>query len=300
MAPPTRSARLGEWIEVVRVSEDREGRRGICRQRATARWTCRAGDPRQEPASPRVPPGWRRRPPAETASTTPSRRAARPPGAGGRARTPSRAAPCRGRRARASPTASRPSRGGARPTLLRRARPASSRSRPRGMRRTTSTVSDDEAREERSPDEARLREQVDQQAVRVDRLLAASPQLEVRDEEVVRADPQQRMVLELDQPDAPEVVAVAAEPPEVRGAAGGHRLVLEAVPRRPDVIPRLRHDGRAGEPDDGCGDDRGSVRCGSLAATGGAGCRPRRRASRRRRGRPTRRDRGRSRAAVPR
>ena len=55
--------------------------------------------------------------------------------------------------------------------------------------------------------------------------------LKVRDEEVVGPDSCDRMALELDQPDPPEVVPVAAEPAEVRRA---RRLlpVLEAVPGR--------------------------------------------------------------------
>src|SRR6476661_4314497 len=66
------------------------------------------------------------------------------------------------------------------------------------------------------------------------------------------------MVVELDQSDAPEVVPVAAEAAEVRRGAGGHRLVLEAVPGVPDVIPGLRDDGRADQSEDRCGDNGGS------------------------------------------
>ena len=129
--------------------------------------------------------------------------------------------------------------------------PASSRSRPAGIRSTTRMVSARKPGEQRRADQARLREQTEREAVRVDRLFAASPQLEVRHLEVVRADSLHGVVLELDQRHPPEVVAVAAEAAEVARGAGGLARVLEAVPRGLSAVPGLDDRQRAEAADQG-------------------------------------------------
>src|ERR1700722_6592194 len=115
----------------------------------------------------------------------------------------------------------------------------------------------EEAKEERRAHQTGLREQANGEAMGVERLFLAVPLLQIRDEEIVDADSLNRMALELDQPDAPEVVPVAAETAEMRGRANRLTAVLEAVPRGAQPAPRVnrrdaahRHDERHDDDDD--------------------------------------------------